>query len=422
MEPFVDDRRGVEFGGGFQNHNVEKLGITLNLRTDRGRELLARARAHLRRRHRELRRRRARATSGFPYERLREIRDDVIYVSNCGFGHRGPYSAFKTWGPIVQACCGLTFTLGAARHAARRAGATRTWTTTAATSWPSRSSPRSIHRNRTGEGQWVDMCVHRRRRVAARPRRARLHGQRAAHPPRRVPVPHAQRLARDGAAQHLPGRSATTSGSRSRAATTDDWHALVGVIGATADGAWARDARFATLAGRLEHQDELDERIDRVVRAARQVRDAGRAPRGRRAGRRGAAPRRAHRRRSRHHRVGPVAVGRPPRDGPGARRRASRAPLGDRLGASSAPRRCSASTTTYVFGEILGLTGRRDRRPPHGGSDLVSAVPDRTCTEHRAAGRSRPTGPGRSPGCGWSSWRASTPRSAAGCSPTTAPR
>src|SRR5436305_14434581 len=39
-EPFKDDRRGVEFGGGFQNHNVEKLGITLNLRTSKGKVLL----------------------------------------------------------------------------------------------------------------------------------------------------------------------------------------------------------------------------------------------------------------------------------------------------------------------------------------------------------------------------------------------
>src|SRR3954465_2861101 len=38
--PFVDERRGLELGGGFNNHNVEKLGITLNLRTERGKELL----------------------------------------------------------------------------------------------------------------------------------------------------------------------------------------------------------------------------------------------------------------------------------------------------------------------------------------------------------------------------------------------
>ena len=41
MPPFVDERRGVDFGGGFNNHNVEKLGIALNLRTRKGKELLA---------------------------------------------------------------------------------------------------------------------------------------------------------------------------------------------------------------------------------------------------------------------------------------------------------------------------------------------------------------------------------------------
>ncbi|MXY37270.1 MAG: CoA transferase, partial [Dehalococcoidia bacterium] len=111
MPPYVDERRGVEFGGPFNNHNVEKLGVTLNLRTDRGKELL-----------RELV-----AVSdvvaenfsagvmerwGFGYEELQAIREDIIYVSNCGFGHRGPYRDFKTWGPIVQAVSGLTFSSG----------------------------------------------------------------------------------------------------------------------------------------------------------------------------------------------------------------------------------------------------------------------------------------------------------------------
>src|ERR1700689_5160964 len=35
--PYVDERRGIEFGGSFNNHNVEKLGVTINLRTERGR-------------------------------------------------------------------------------------------------------------------------------------------------------------------------------------------------------------------------------------------------------------------------------------------------------------------------------------------------------------------------------------------------
>lgn len=109
--PYVDDRRGVNLGAGFNNHNVGKYGVTINLRTDEGKELL-----------RELI-----AVSdivcenfssgvfgafGFDYDQLREIKPDIIYVSNCGFGHTGPYRDFKTWGPIVQALGGLTFTAG----------------------------------------------------------------------------------------------------------------------------------------------------------------------------------------------------------------------------------------------------------------------------------------------------------------------
>jgi benzylsuccinate CoA-transferase BbsF subunit len=37
--PFKDERRGNEFGSAFQNHNVTKLGITIDMRTERGREL-----------------------------------------------------------------------------------------------------------------------------------------------------------------------------------------------------------------------------------------------------------------------------------------------------------------------------------------------------------------------------------------------
>ncbi len=109
--PYVDDRRGVNLGAGFNNHNVGKYGVTINLRTDEGKELL-----------RELI-----AISdvvcenfaagvmegrGFGYDELRKIKPDIVYVSNCGFGHTGPYRDFKTWGPIVQAVSGLTFTAG----------------------------------------------------------------------------------------------------------------------------------------------------------------------------------------------------------------------------------------------------------------------------------------------------------------------
>ena len=111
IPPYKDERRGNEFSGAFNNHNVEKRHITLNLRTEQGKDLL----------------RRLVAVSdvvaenfsagvlerwGFGYDDLTAIKPDIIYVSNSGFGHTGPYAGYKTWGPIVQAVSGLTWSSG----------------------------------------------------------------------------------------------------------------------------------------------------------------------------------------------------------------------------------------------------------------------------------------------------------------------
>ena len=109
--PFKDERRGINLGGSFNNHNVEKLGVTLNLRDPRGKELLRRLVAVS---HAVTENFAAGVMErlGFGYEALKAIRPDIVYVSNSGFGHGGPYSRYKTFGPIVQAVSGLTFANG----------------------------------------------------------------------------------------------------------------------------------------------------------------------------------------------------------------------------------------------------------------------------------------------------------------------
>ncbi len=153
--PYKDDRRGPDFGGAFNNHNVEKLGITINMREDRGIELVE-----------DLIRVSDVVTENFAvgvlagwgltYERMRELKPDIIYASNCGFGHRGPYRNYKTWGPIVQAVCGLTFTSGLPgqlpagwgySYMDHHGGNFMATAILAAL----------IHRHKTGEGQWIDI-------------------------------------------------------------------------------------------------------------------------------------------------------------------------------------------------------------------------------------------------------------------------
>ncbi|HZN81293.1 MAG TPA: CoA transferase [Mycobacterium sp.] len=155
--PYVDDRRGVNFGAGFNNHNVGKYGVTINLRTPEGKELLRElisvsdvvcenfAAGVMENR-------------GFGYAELQRIKRDIIYVSNCGFGHTGPYRDFKTWGPIVQAVSGLTYTAGLPDTEPSGWGfsymdhGSAFYMTTAILA-------ALHHRDKTGEGQHVDLAT-----------------------------------------------------------------------------------------------------------------------------------------------------------------------------------------------------------------------------------------------------------------------
>ncbi|MEO5840795.1 MAG: CoA transferase [Acidimicrobiales bacterium] len=259
-EPFKDDRRGVELGGGFQNHNVEKLGITLNLRTDRGKELLRQlveisdvvsenfAAGVLER-------------WGFDYPAMRAIKDDIIYVSNCGFGHTGPYRSFRTWGPIVQAACGLTFSSGLPglppagwgySYMDHHGGNIMAIAILCAL----------VHHQRTGEGQWVDMSCTEAGAALLGP--VVLDYTVNGRPLRRAGMPNSNRSQFPPMAPH--GIYAC--------AGEDDWVAVScrddhdwSRMGEVFAEPWCGDARYATLAGRLEHEDELDLAIDATTRA-----------------------------------------------------------------------------------------------------------------------------------------------------------
>ena len=254
MPPYVDERRGVNLSGAFNNHNVEKLGVTINLRTEAGRDLVRRliaisdvvsenfAAGVL-------------ARMGFPYEEMVRVRPDIIYVSNSGFGAEGPYRRFKTWGPIVQAVSGLTFSsglpgLGPAgwgySYMDHHGGNVMAIAILAAL----------VHRRRTGEGQWVDMSCTDAGAWLAGP--AMLDATVNGRPLRRDGMPHSNRSQSPPMAPHgiYPARGEdrwVAVACRDDA----DWTALAKVVGEP----WAADARFAILGGRLAAEDDLDDAL-----------------------------------------------------------------------------------------------------------------------------------------------------------------
>jgi crotonobetainyl-CoA:carnitine CoA-transferase CaiB-like acyl-CoA transferase len=252
--PFKDERRGIEFGSGFNNHNVGKRGITLNLRVDRGRELLA-----------ELVRRSDAVTEnfaagvlerwGFGYARLRELRPDIVYVSNCGFGQVGPYGNFKSWGPIAQAVAGLTFTSGLPdeppagwgySYMDHTGGYYMAIAILGGLFW----------RARTGEGQWIDLSCTEAGATLCGP--ALLDAEVNGRPMRRPGSPDSNHNAWPAMAPH--GIYATSGEDNWVAISVQDdeqWKRFAQVVG---DG-WAADTRWLERDARLAGQAELDELV-----------------------------------------------------------------------------------------------------------------------------------------------------------------
>ncbi len=274
LEPFVDERRGIDLGAGFNNHNVEKLGVTLNLRSERGRELFA-ALVEISDAVTENFAAGVLARLGFSYDTLKALKSDIVYVSNSGFGYRGPYREFKSWGPIVQAVCGLTFSSGLPDR--DPAGWGYSYMDHQGANFMAISTLAAlVHRNRTGEGQWVDMACTDAGATLCGP--ALLDYTVNGRPLRRQGMPDSNRSQSPQRAPHniYPARG-EDEWLAIACRDDSDWQALEAVI----DEPWARRVDFAELAGRLARQDELDALLGRYSRQhdrfelAARLRDAG---------------------------------------------------------------------------------------------------------------------------------------------------
>jgi crotonobetainyl-CoA:carnitine CoA-transferase CaiB-like acyl-CoA transferase len=251
LPPFKDGKSGLERGGGFNNHNVGKQGVTINLRLERGRELL-----------RELIARSDVVTEnfaagvfarlGFTYDELRRVRPDVIYVSNSGFGHTGPYRDFKTWGPIVQAACGLTFMTGL--EGQDPSGIGFSYMDHHGGNFMAMAVLTAlIHRERTGRGQWIDMSCVEAGVTLTGP--AILDHSVNGRPTRREGYPDSNHSVEVRMVPHAVYPAAGEDEWVAIACRDDtDWSALAKVV----DRSWAREDRFRALDGRAGNEPELD--------------------------------------------------------------------------------------------------------------------------------------------------------------------
>ena len=195
---------------------------------------------------------------GLSYDVMREIKPDVIYVSMCGFGHEGPDTSHVTMGPTAQALTGLTFMVGLPDrppagwsfsyldHVGGYLGAIAILAGV-------------IHRGRTGEGQHIDVSQLEPATALVRGAAPRRHAQRPAQPPAGLPDRQPPRPSPQRPRRARTGPRATTSGWWCRAAPRS--------TGTRWSRPWAArrgptSPRFATLAGRVEHADDLDAHVE----------------------------------------------------------------------------------------------------------------------------------------------------------------
>ena len=216
---------------------------------------------------------------GLGYDELRKIKPDIIMISLSGYGDTGPYSDYVAYGPAQVPLCGLSALTGyiggppmhaGYSYADPNAGVHGAFAILAAL----------YHRELTGEGQYMDMsqweCA-----MAALPEGIMEYTMNGREPQRignRDPwmAPHGIFRCKDRAEKVM---GVTVDQFVAIAVSDDDsWRRMAAAIGRAELG---NDPRFATLAARKGHEDELESIIEawsvnqNAAQAAQMLQDAG---------------------------------------------------------------------------------------------------------------------------------------------------
>ncbi len=252
----------------FNDTNANKKGITVNLRSEKGLDLVKRliTEADVVVENFSAK---TLTSWGLGYDELKKLKPDIVYVSQAGFGHTGRHREYLTMGPIAQAFSGLTFLSGL--PGAPPAGWGWSYLDDTGGMYIAFSALTSLYRrNITGLGQHVDlsqmiMGVTLNGSAMLDVTVNGRNSQREGYPPgNRAHWPGTPMLNNYRGATTAPHNAYRTKGGgyNDWAAITcfseEEWQRLVGAMGSPQ---WAASQKFATLGGRLLHQEELDQGI-----------------------------------------------------------------------------------------------------------------------------------------------------------------
>ena len=234
----------------FHNANRGKLSVSINVKTDEGRALVHRlARtadivydnfsAGVLARH------------GLGYEALRAVKPDLIVMAMAMAGQTGPLRHLRGFATMATGFAGLEAAIGYPDTGATGLPAIGIGDANAAIQGVVALLAALWHRERTGEGQFIDLSqVEAATTLMAEPLAAHQLTGRSRGP------------AANAHDRHAPYGVYPAAGAErwiALAITTDaEWTALVQLLGAPA---WARDESLRSATARLARRDDLDARL-----------------------------------------------------------------------------------------------------------------------------------------------------------------
>jgi benzylsuccinate CoA-transferase BbsF subunit len=233
--------------GNFNDTNVNKKSLTLNVRSPKGlqiaKRLIAISDIVI-----ENFSSRVLQKWGLGYGEMCKVKPDIVYVSMSGYGHTGRNHHYTTFGPVAQAASGLTFLSGLPDKPPAGWG----WSymdDTGGMYGAMCALTGLYHRNITGRGQHIDQA----QMVSGVP----LNGPALLDFTANGRGSRGPTVAPHNAYRTYPGDY--NDWCVIVCHSDREWQGLAEVMGAPP---WAILPKFATLAGRLQHQEELDGHIE----------------------------------------------------------------------------------------------------------------------------------------------------------------
>lgn len=264
-----DAEVNLNTSGNFNDTNANKLSLSLNVRTSKGMDIIKRLIA-ISDLVIENFSSRVLQNWGLGYDELCKLKPDIVYVSMSGYGHTGRNHYYTTFGPVAQAVCGLTVLSGVPDQPPAGWG----WSymdDTGGMYGAMCALTGLYHRNLTGQGQHIDQSQMITGVTLNGP--AILDVTVNGRPSRREGYPPGNRA-------HWPGTPlvnnyrgptvAPHNAYRTHPGGYNDWCVIVcdsdqewqRLVRLMGHPQWATSPTFATLAGRLQHQEDMDQGIE----------------------------------------------------------------------------------------------------------------------------------------------------------------